>query len=106
MYTVFIPKREIVFSYKTQSMWSPYRYEERKLHTSKDIFFCDKNDFTAEGKSIEEIHRMITEGFAFFPINEGTRASEIKDYIKMGFHVAFLRAGDYRKFKKEYRDFI
>ena len=106
MYTVFIPKGEIVFSYKAQSILLSYRYEERKLRTAKEIFFCDKNSFTPEEKSIEEIHRMIAEGLAFFPINEGTRASEIKDYIKMGFHAAFLRAGDYRKFKKDYRDFI
>lgn len=29
-----------------------------------------------------------------------------KNYIKMGFNVAFLRAGDFKKFKKDYKDFI
>lgn len=105
MYTVFTSKKEILFSYKARSMWS-CGYEERTLNTAKEVFFCEKNDFTPEEKSIEEIHKMISEGFAFFPINEGTRASEIKDYIKMGFKIAFLRAGDFKRFKKDYKDFI
>ncbi len=108
MYTVFISKKKIVFSYKARSMWS-YGYEERTLKTlktAKEIFFYEKNDFTPEEKSIEEIHKMISEGFAFFPINEGTSAGDIKNYIKMGFNVAFLRAGDFKKFKKDYKDFI
>ena len=29
-----------------------------------------------------------------------------KNYIEMGFKVAFLRAGDFKKFKKDYKDFI
>ena len=105
MYTVFIPKNEILFSYKVRSMWS-CGYEERTLSTAKEVFSCEENEFEPEEKSIEEIYRMIAEGFAFFPANEGTSASEIKDYIKMGFKVAFLRAGDFRRFKKEYVDFI
>ena len=98
-YTVFISNK-ILFSYK-----GSYGYEER-LNTAKEIFFCEKNDFTPEEKSIEEIYKMIAEGFAFFPINEGTKASDIKNYIETGFKVAFLRAGDFKKFKKDYKDFI
>ena len=105
MYTVFISKKKILFSYKALSMWS-YGYEERTLNTAKEVFFCKKNDFSQEEKSIEEIYKMIAEGFAFFPINEGTKASDIKNYIEMGFKVAFLRAGDFKKFKKDYKDFI
>lgn len=54
----------------------------------------------------EEIHRMIAEGFAFFPASGGTKASDIKNYIKMGFKVAFLRAGDFRELRKDYKGFI
>ena len=103
MYTVFTSKKEILFSYKARSIWS-YGYEERALNTAKEIF-CG-NDFTPEEKSIEEIYKMIAEGFAFFPINEGTRAREIKNYIEMGFKIAFLRAGDFKRCKKDYKDFI
>ena len=98
-------KKKIIFSYEARSMWS-CDYEEKTLNTAKEVFFCEKNDFTPEGKSIEEIYNMIAEGFAFFPINEGTRASDIKNYIEMRFKVAFLRAGDFKKFKKDYKDFI
>ena len=105
MYTVFTSKKEIVFSYKARSMWS-YGYEERTLKTAKEVFFYEKNDFTPEEKSIEDIHKMIAEGFALFPVNEETRASDIRNYIKMGFNVAFLRAGVFKKFKKDYKDFI
>ena len=105
MYTVFTSKNKIVFSYKARSMWS-CGYEERTLYTAKEVFLCKENDFTPEGKSMEEIHKMIAEGFAFFPINEGTRAREIKNYIEMGFKVAFLRAGDFKRCKKDYKDFI
>ena len=105
MHTVFTSKNKIVFSYKERSMWS-CSYYERTLYTAKEIFFCEKNDFTPEEKSIEEIHKMIAEGFAFFPINEGTRAREIKNYIEMGFKIAFLRAGDFKRCKKDYKDFI
>lgn len=105
IYTVFTSKKEILFSYKARSMWS-CGYEEVTLRTAKEVFLCRENEFVPEEKSIEEIYRMIAEGFAFFPANEGTSAREIKDYVKMGFKVAFLRAGDYRRFKKEYVDFI
>ena len=105
MYTVFTAKKKILFSYKARSMWSR-GYEERVLSTAKEVFFCEKNGFAPEEKSIEEIHRMVSEGFVFFPINEGTKASEIMNYIRMGFNVAFLRAGDFRKLKKDYKDFI
>ena len=105
MYTVFTSKKKIIFSYEARSMWS-CRYEKRTLYTTKEVFFCEENDFTPEGKSIEEIHKMIAEGFAFFPINEGTRTREIKNYIEMGFKIAFLRAGDFKRCKKDYKDFI
>lgn len=105
MYTVFISKKEIAFFREVYFPWSR-EYEKRALYTAKEVFFYEKNDFTPEEKSIEEIHKMIAEGFAFFPINEGTSASEIKNYIKMGFNIAFLRASDFRKFKKDYKDFI
>ena len=105
MYTVFTSKKKILFSYKARSMWS-CGYEEITLSTAKEVFSCRENEFAPEEKSIEEIYRMIAEGFAFFPINEGTRASDIKDYIKTGFEVAFMRAGDFRRFKKDYKDFI
>lgn len=105
MYTVFTSKKEIVFSYEERSMWS-YGYEKRTLKTAKEVFFSDKNDFAQKEKSIEEIYKMVAEGFAFFPADEGTSAEDIKDYIKMGFDVAFLRAGDFRKFRKDYRDFM
>ena len=98
MYTVFTSKEKIFFSY-----WGA---EVMDFKTAEEVFFCKKNDFTPEEKSIEEIHKMIAEGFAFFPINEGTRASEIKDYIEMGFKIAFLRAGDFKRLKKDYKDFI
>ena len=100
MYTVFFPKRRIVFS--ASSAEACY---ERELSTAKEVFFCRENEFTPEEKSIEEIYRMIAGGFAFFPVNEGTRASEIKNYIEIGFKVAFLRAGDFKRFKKDYKDF-
>ena len=105
MYTVFTSKKKIIFSYKARSIWTR-GYDEITLNTAKEVFFCEKNDFTPEERSMEEIYRMIEGGFAFFPVNEGTRASEIKNYIEMGFKIAFLRAGDFRRFKKDYEDFI
>ena len=81
MYTVFTSKKEILFSYKARSMWS-YAYAKRTLNTAKEVFFCKENDFTPEEKSIEEIHKMIAEGFAFFPVNEGTRTRDIRKYMR------------------------
>lgn len=105
MYTVFTSKKEIIFSYKVRPMWSR-GYAERTLYTAKEVFFCEENDFAPEVKSMEEIHKLIAGGFAFFPANEGTRASEIKGYMEMGFKIAFLRAGDFRRLKKDYKDFV
>lgn len=98
MYTVFTSKKKIFFSY-----WGA---EVMDFKTAREVFSCKKNGFAPEDKSIEEIHRMIAEGFVFFPIDEGTKAGEIKNYIEMGFNVAFLRAGDFKRLKKDYRDFI
>ena len=105
MYTVFISRKEIIYSYKANSIRA-YGDEANMFHTAKDVFFYAKNKFTSEEKSIEEIHGMIADGFAFFPINEGTKARDIRDYIRKGFKVAFLRAGEFRKFIKDYKDFI
>lgn len=105
MYKVFIPKKKIDFSYRIKSMWS-CDYEERTLKTSKEIFLCKRNEFTTEEKSIEEIHKMKEKGFVFFPINKGTKASDIKIYLERGFKVAFLCEGEFKKFKKDYKDFI
>ena len=106
MYTVFTSKKKIIFSYKVPSGWGRGYYKERMLNTAEDVFFYEKNEFTSEGKSMEEIYGMISEGYAFFPINDGTKARDIKDYIRMGFKVAFLRAGEFRKFRKDYKDFV
>lgn len=104
MYTIFTSKKKIVSSYKARSMRT-CGYEET-LNTAKDVFFYEKNGFTPEEKSMEEIHRMIAEGFVFFPVNEGTSAGDIRNYIKMGFNVAFLRAGGFKRLRKDYEDFI
>ena len=104
MYTVFMPKKKLVFAYKMQSMWSYVDVYKKHVMTSKDVF--DKNEFAEECKSMEEIYRMIAEGFAFFPINKGTRAIDVKNYIEKGFNIAFLRAGEFRKFQKDYKNFI
>ena len=101
MYTVFFPKRRIVFS--ASSAEACY---ERELSTAKEVFFCGENEFTPEERSIEEIYWMIAGGFAFFPVNEGARARDIRDFIKTGFEVAFMRAGDFKRFKKDYKDFM
>ena len=104
MYTVFMPRKELVFAYKIKSMWSYVASYSKYLINSKDVY--KRNEFMAEEKSMEEIYRMIAEGFVFFPINKGTKAIDIKNYIEMGFKVAFLRAGEFRKFQKDYKNFI
>lgn len=104
MYTVFIPRKELVFAYKIKSMWSYVANYSKYLISSKNVY--EKNEFMAEEKSMEEIYRMIAEGFAFFPINKGTKAIDIMNYIEKGFKVAFLRAGEFRKFQKDYKNFI
>ena len=101
MYTVFLPKRRLVFS--ASSVESCYGWE---LRTAKEVFSCRENEFTTEERSIEEIYWMIAGGFAFFPVSEGTRARDIKDFIKIGFKVAFMRAGDFKRFKKDYKCFM
>ena len=104
MYTVFIPRKELVFAHKIKDIFSYVDACEKYILSSKYVY--ERNEFISEEKSIEEIHGMISEGYAFFPINEGTKAKDIKDYIRIGFKVAFLRAGEFRKFKKDYKDFI
>ena len=47
MYTVFTSKKKIIFSYEARSMGS-CDYEEKTLNTAKEVFFCEKNDFTPE----------------------------------------------------------
>lgn len=104
MYTVFIPRKELVFAYKVKDMFSYVGACEKYTMSSRYVY--DRNEFMSEGKSMEEIHGMIAEGFAFFPINDKTKAIDIRNYIEKGFKVAFLRAGEFRKFRKDYKDFI
>lgn len=88
-----------------RSIWSG-AYIESTFGTAKEVFHSLENSFIAEEKGIDGICKMIADGFVLFPANEGTKASEIKEYIKIGFKVAFLCAGDFKRFKKEYGDFI
>ena len=104
MYTVFMPKKKLVFAYKMLSMFSCVDDYRKYLMTSKDVFA--RNEFVEEWRSMGEMYRMIAEGYAFFPINKGTKASTIMNYIEKGFNIAFLRAGEFRKFQKDYKNFI
>ena len=105
MYTVFTTRRRIIFSYERCSMRAD-GYAQETLDTAEEVFSFRENGFEPEEKSAEEIYSMVAGGFAFFPISRGTRAGDIRSYIEAGFNVAFLRAGDFRRLRKDCMKFL
>ena len=70
--------------------------------TVKD-FFNDRNlYFDSREMSLSDIRDNIGRGFVVLKVTSKTSLREVKDYVKGGFNVLFMRAKDYNAMRKEY----
>lgn len=58
--------------------------------------------FHGKEVTLKDIHKMIEEGSAIFPINVSTDTDLVKNYLDLGLKVYFMRDKEFRRFKKDY----
>ena len=66
------------------------------------FFKCYNLSFTCSEYTIEELTEKIGKGLAVFPISKLQKIEEVKRYIDLGLDPVFMRAVDFRTFKRLY----
>lgn len=94
-FTVFEPKDKIKYS-NTHSVWNNY-------YTTEDLF--SGNEVESKEVTIADIFKMVEDGKAFFPVNQ-TPASDVENLEKIGLTPVFMRAGDFIKMRKAYKEYM
>ena len=100
-FTVFELKDEIKYSKQKRNIYD-YRMELVYFNTTEDLFA--ENETESKEVGIADIFKMVEEGKAFFPVNK-TPASDVEKLEKIGLTPVFMRAGDFIKMKKAYKDY-
>ena len=77
-----------------------YDNDTKKLFNRKEFVF------EAENYTMETIRQKITEGMSIFPVSENTDISIVKNYIALGLSPVFMKGGDFRTFKKDYKEYM
>lgn len=100
-FTVFEVKGKTKYSKQKRNIYD-YRMELFCFNTTEDLFA--ENEVESEEVTIADIFKMVEEGKAFFPVNK-TPASDVEKLEKIGLRPVFMRAGDFIKMKKAYKDY-
>ena len=77
-----------------------FERKEYKFNTIKEYFQYKGNNFNSDLLTLEEINKLIVDGFVIFPIN-ATKFTEIETYSIYAFKPCFMKAKDFAQFKKE-----
>ena len=101
-FTVFELKDKIKYSKQKRNIYD-YRMELFCFNTTEDLFA--ENEIEVKEVSIADIGKMVEEGKAFFPVNK-TPASDVEKLEKIGLTPVFMRAGDYIKMRKAYKEYM
>lgn len=95
-------------------VWGNYRekkislsdYLTEKSHYScpdtKTLFTSSDTVFELEEKTLAEIRKEVENGTGIFPVNVSTDTDEVRNYLKLGLNVVFMKDRDFRQFKKDY----
>lgn len=82
---------------------------EKVFNTSYDdnmkTFFERHYSFGIKQKTVEDIFKMVSNKTVIIPFSVEVKRKEVSNYLDMGFNVVFMRANEYRKMMKEYKDF-
>ena len=70
--------------------------------STKEFFFNRKYAFRAKAYDAEELTAEIGKGLAVFPVSKNQNMDEVKRYIDIGLFPVFMKAGDFREFRKIY----
>lgn len=97
-FTVFELKDKIKYS-KTHGYWDNLFC----FNTTEDLFA--ENEVESREVTIADIFKMVEEGKAFFPVNK-TPASDVEKLEKIGLTPVFMRAGDFIKMRKAYKEYM
>lgn len=101
-FTVFELKDKIKYSKQKRNIYD-YRMELFCFNTTEDLFA--ENETKSKEVSIADIGKMVEEGKAFFPVNK-TPASDVEQLEKIGLTTVFMRAGDFIKMRKAYKEYM
>ena len=70
--------------------------------TTKKLFEHNGFCFDSEGLTLSELTEKIGKGLAVFPVSTTQNIEEVKRYIDIGLSPVFMKATDFRAFKKVY----
>ena len=70
--------------------------------------FFETNDFNFETKNltVQDIFKIVEAGYMIIPFSVSVTKEEVLRYINTGFQILFMRAGEFNKMKKAYKDYI
>ena len=100
-FTVFEVQGKTKYSKQKRNIYD-YRMELFCFNTTEELFA--ENKVESKEVSIADIFKMVEEGKAFFPVNK-TPASDVEKLEKIGLTPVFMRAGDFIKMRKAYKDY-
>ena len=90
--------------YRTKEMSLSAFLKDKSHYYVPDTKRLYESEATFNGKEVtlNDIHKMIEEGSAIFPINVSTDTDLVRNYLDLGLKVYFMRDKEFRRFKKDY----
>ena len=101
-FTVFEVTDKIKYSKQKRNIYD-YRMELVCFNTTEDLFA--ENETKNKEVTIADIFKMVEDGKAFFPVNK-TPASDVEKLERIGLTPVFMRAGDFIKMRKAYKEYM
>ena len=69
-------------------------------------FFDAGYHFDVRRPDIEDIFRWVEQGIVIVPFSVTVKKEEVISYLKAGFEVVFMKASEFRKMKKAYKNYV
>lgn len=71
-----------------------------------EFFHTPGNRFEPKVCGVEDIFRLIGEGWAVMPIERGTGQRDYQRYVGLGVTVALMKRQDFYAFRREYAEYV
>lgn len=94
----------INYDYRVRKMTLEDFLKDKSHYAIPDTkkLFYSKADFELKQRTMDMIREEIENGRSIFPVTVSCDIDEVKNHLKLGMKVWFMKCSDYRKFKKDY----
>ena len=73
---------------------------------SMKTFFNSGFSYDIKEMTVKDIFNAVGNKTVFIPFSVSVSREEVINYLKAGFSVAFMKAGEFKKMQKAYKDFV